>query len=1114
MFPEYKKLDLPKICSELNDFWKKENVFEKSISSRPEKNQFVFYEGPPSANGLPGIHHVMARLIKDIFCRYKTLSGYRVQRKAGWDTHGLPVELSVEKKLNIKKEDIGNTISISKYNEECKKTVMKYTQAWNDLTNIMGYWVNTNDPYITYSNKYIETVWFLISRLFDKNLIYKGYTIQPYSPAAGTGLSSHELNQPGCYRVVKDLSAIVLFELHQPVDLIKTNRPVFFMAWTTTPWTLFANTGLAVGKNINYVFVETLNPYTFSEIVVICAEDCLESLFNDKIKKIILKKSPFSHRVVGRCKGDGLVDVKYKQLLKHVQPLDGKDEAFRVVEADFVNTNDGTGIVHLAPTFGADDFDTAKKNNLPLMLVSDKNNQPTPIVDLQGRFVDCLGEFSGRFVKEQLDDKSSKPVDVDIVVKLKKDGLLFGSEKYEHSYPHCWRTDKPILYYPLDSWFIKTTNYKDLLVEKNKTINWKPQSTGEGRFQKWLENLNDWNLSRSRFWGIPLPIWRCEKSNEAICIGSVKQLKEECEKSVQKGHMTQNPLKKFNPEDMGDENYDIFDLHKNYVDDIVLSSTSGTPMYRESDVIDVWFDSGSMPYAQWHYPFENKELIDSGKFFPADFIAEGVDQTRGWFFTLHAISVMCFNSVAYKNVISNGLVLDSVGQKMSKRIGNTVDPFLVIKKHGADAVRWYMASNSQPWDNLKFDIGGIIEIQQKFFSTIYNIYSFFSLYANIDDFTYREKDISIKNRPVLDQWILSELNTLIKNVSLNYEQYEPTNAARMIQFFVVEKLSNWYVRLCRRRFWKGEYDQMKISAYQTLYKCLTLTAKLASPIAPFFMDKLFIDLNSSTLQDDSCSVHLSSFPKTNEKLINTGLEQKMKLTKNICSLALSLRKKENIRVRQPLDSLTICLNTPLTEDDVFVDLVLSEINVKKIMFSSGGGSLVKKGVVVNFPVVGKKYGGKMKEIVRCVGELSEIDVELFEKNKQICLFLGHEKLVLCEEDLIVKLENKPGFLTAKSDDVIISLNTQISKDLFDEGVAREFINRVQNLRKNLGYSVVSKIKITLFGDQKAVDIILKHCDHIQLEVLAVSIEQSNNKPKNNTLFEFNNYKLYIALDNV
>ena len=1113
MFPEYKKLDLSKICSDLIVLWEKNNIFEKSVSSRSKKRPFIFYEGPPSANGLPGIHHVMARLIKDIFCRYKTLCGYRVERKAGWDTHGLPVELSVEKDLGIKKDDIGGKISISEYNEACKKTVMRYTESWNQLTQFMGYWVDVESPYITYKNKYMETVWFLLKRLFNKNLIYKGYTIQPYSPAAGTGLSSHELNQPGCYKVVKDLSVFVLFKVIDSSRLLSIAKNVFFAAWTTTPWTLFANTGLAVGKKINYVFLETLNPYTFDEIVVICAEDCVGHLFDKKTEKIIIEKrhSDSAYKVIHRCVGKDLVGLKYEQLLPYLKPFEMVESAFRVITADFVNTSDGTGIVHLAPTFGADDFLVAKKEGLPLMLTLNDKNQPVPIVDLLGRFVGGLGEFSGRYVKVDFCENEDSSVDVDIVVKLKKLGLAFRSEKHEHSYPHCWRTDKPILYYPLDSWFIKSSEYRDLMIEKNQKINWKPSSTGEGRFQNWLENINDWNLSRSRFWGIPLPIWKTKDGEEVLCIGSVEELKLLCDKSVRAGNMQKNPLDDFIVGDMSDDNYNNFDLHKNYVDQIILTAKSGQPMYREADVIDVWFDSGSMPYAQWHYPFENKELIDSGYFFPADFIAEGVDQTRGWFFTLHAIAVMCFDSVAFKNVISNGLVLDGEGQKMSKRLGNTIDPFDTIQKHGADALRWYMITNSQPWDNLKFDLGGVVEIKQKLFSTLHNIYSFFSLYANIDNFKYIESSIPLKKRPLLDQWVLSELNTLVELVETNYNNYEPTLVGRNIQSFVIDKLSNWYVRLCRRRFWKGDYDKGKISAYQTLYTCLITVSRIAAPLAPFFMDRLFLDLNSVSNKDKVESVHLSHFPEVKQNLINKSLEFSMGLTKEICSLALSIRKKENIRVRQPLDSITVCLNNVELEKGVLLDLIKSEVNVKSVLFSKKSEGVLKTRLVPNFSVLGKKYGKLMPEIVSAVQLFNIEDVEGFIENKRVLLVLGKKELVLGEDDLIVKIEDLPGFLTAKNDRVLVSLNTSISEDLLREGFAREFVNRVQGIRKSLGLVVTDKIHIVLFGDQKAVDIILGHQSYIEGEVLAKSIVLFDKKPKNSTPFEFNNYKMYIAI---
>ena len=1112
MFPEYKNLDLSKICSETNELWKKEGVFKRSIDSRSKNNLFVFYEGPPSANGLPGIHHVMARLIKDIFCRYKTLCNYRVERRAGWDTHGLPVELSVEKDLKIKKDDIGKVISIADYNEACKKTVMKYTEVWNKLTESMGYWVDMENPYITYKNKYIETVWFLIKRLFDKRLVYKGYTIQPYSPAAGTGLSSHELNQPGCYRLVKDLSVVVLFRALGFGDIIKTSKPVFFMAWTTTPWTLFANTGLAVGLKIKYVVVETINPHTLEDVVVICAEDCLENLFDEKIKKVILKNRPGSrvfYRIINNFLGEDLVGLKYEQLLPYVQSVDTGGEPFRVVEADFVNTSDGTGIVHLAPTFGADDFSVAKKHNLPLMLVNSSEKKPVPIVDGAGRFVDGLGEFSGRYVKVDFDDSGGGSVDVDVVIKLKKEGRVFKSEKYEHSYPHCWRTDKPILYYPLDSWFIKTTEYRDLLIKKNQEINWKPKSTGEGRFKNWLENINDWNLSRSRFWGIPLPIWRTVDGSEVICVGSVEQLQALCARSVESGNMKKNPLEDFLVGDMSDANYLSFDLHKNYVDDIVLTSEQGLPMYRELDVIDVWFDSGSMPYAQWHYPFENKELIDSGDFFPADFIAEGVDQTRGWFFTLHAIAVMCFDKVAFKNVISNGLVLDSLGQKMSKRLGNAVEPFEVIGAHGADALRWYMISNSQPWDNLKFDVNGVVEVKQRFFSTLYNTYSFFSLYANIDNFNYSENCVDLGDRPVLDQWILSELHTLIGEVEENYNNYEPTRAVRAISSFVLDKLSNWYIRLCRRRFWKGVYDKNKVSAYQTLYDCLVVVSKLSSPVAPFFMDRLFCDLNQGSKIESLKSVHLSLFPVLKNDFINIDLEKKMGITKRICSLALSLRKREGVRVRQPLESLVVCLSD--VSDGAFTDIIKSEVNVKNVLFENNANRVVSKKLVVNFPVLGKKHGKLIKELVSVVGGFGDDEVFTWESDGCLSVLVDGKTILLEHEDLLVKVEDVPGSLTAKGDGVLVVLNTNLSKDLLNEGFAREFVNRVQNIRRELDLAVTDMITLGLSGDGPACSIIMGHKQYVSEEVLAKDIYLSDSVPKNSSLFEFNNYKMYIVL---
>jgi isoleucyl-tRNA synthetase len=1116
MFPEHKNLDLAKICSKVNDAWEQNRVFEQSVEQRPKNNLFVFYEGPPSANGLPGIHHLMARLIKDIFCRYKTLSGFRVERRAGWDTHGLPVELSVENELGIKKDDIGKTISISEYNKACKKTVMRYTKEWNRLTKLMGYWVDVDSPYITYENKYIETVWFLLKRLFEKNLIYKGYTIQPYSPAAGTGLSSHELNQPGCYKLVKDLSVVALFKMLDPPKTIDTHKEIFFMAWTTTPWTLFANTGLAVGKKISYVFVETINPYTKKDCVVICAKDRLLSIFDEKTIKNIQRAVPGakpSYRVLGECLGSDLIEAKYQPPFDYVQPPKQHGKPFRVISADFVNTNDGTGIVHLAPTFGSDDFMVAQKEKLPLMLVKNDSGKLVPIVNLNGFFVDGLGEFSGRPIKPSFSDQpGSDSVDVDIVVKLKSIGRAFKSEKYEHSYPHCWRTDKPILYYPLDSWFIRSTKYKDLMIKENQKINWKPKKTGEGRFQNWLENINDWNLSRSRFWGIPLPIWKSKSSNHVVCVGSVEELKELCGHSVKMGHMKKNPLENFIPKNMEEENYKLFDLHKNFVDKIVLCDPDGEPMFRENDVIDVWFDSGAMPFAQWHYPFENKELIDSRSFFPADFIAEGVDQTRGWFFTLHAISVMCFGEAAYKNVVSNGLVLDKNGQKMSKRIGNTIDPFKELEKHGADSIRWYMATNSQPWDNLKFDLSGVVEIKQKFFSTLHNIYSFFSLYANIDNFKYLEKTIPVKERPVLDQWILSEINHLINLVKGYYNNFEPTLAGREIQGFVVDKLSNWYVRLCRRRFWKGEYDQNKISAYQTLYDCLVVVAKIASPIAPFYMDQIYCDLNKNTNKEPCDSVHLARFPDSFLQKTNHSLLSSMRLTKEVCSLALSLRKKHSIRVRQPLSSITVCLDGEISSNDLFIDLIKSEINVKQVLFADNSNDVVERSLVVNFPVLGKKHGGLVKKIVGAINGLSQSDVNIYEKKGELDLMIGGDKLTFSGDDLEVRVKNMPGYLTAQSEGVLVTLNTHVSAELKAEGYVREFVNKVQNIRKELGFVVTNRVVLSVFGDEDALNMIKAHEQYVSEELLVESFAYTKSPPKNSFLFEFNNFKMYIGVE--
>ena len=980
-FKQYKELSLSNIHKEVLANWRESDVFDKSIERRKGNPTFTFYEGPPSANGMPGIHHVIARTIKDLFCRYKTLQGFQVNRKAGWDTHGLPVELGVEKELGITKEDIGSTISIEDYNKACRTNVMKYKGSWEDITEEMGYWVDMQNPYVTYDNKYIESVWWLLGKMHSKGLLYKGHTIQPFSPKAGTGLSTHELNQPGCYRDVKDTSAVAQFKVVNNSDskflFDQANNDVYFLAWTTTPWTLPSNTALAVGKKINYLLVETLNQYTGKAISVVVAKDLAIKYFSPenaelKFEDYEIGKKNLPFKIITEFKGSDLESLRYEQILAYAQPEDG--DAFKVLLGDFVTTEDGTGIVHLAPSFGADDNRVCNQNGIGSLT----------LVNKQGKFVDEVTDFAGMYVKDEFytdsDEKPKLSVDVQIVIKLKGENLCFKSEKYEHSYPHCWRTDKPILYYPMDSWFVKTTDYKVRMMELNSTVNWKPKSTGEGRFGKWLENLVDWNLSRSRFWGIPIPIWRTEDGETEICISSVEQLKSEIEKSISAGIMKFNPLTDFVVGDMSDENYNSFDLHRPYVDDIILVSKDGSPMKRELDLIDVWFDSGSMPYAQLHYPFENKDIFE--KNYPADFIAEGVDQTRGWFFTLHAISTMLFDSVAYKNVISNGLVLDKNGNKMSKRLGNAVDPFITIAKYGADATRWYMISNAQPWDNLKFDEGGIVEVQRKFFGTLYNTYSFFVLYANIDGFNYSEDDVPISERTELDRWILSELNTLIKEVEANYESYEPTRVARLIQDFVMDKLSNWHVRLSRRRFWKGEYNTEKVAAYQTLFECLEKVALLASPIAPFFMDRLFQDLNTVSGKHSASSIHLSDFPKSDASVIDKDLERKMQMAQNVTSLALSLRKKERLRVRQPLQKIMIpILNAKMQKDiDEVSTVILSEINVKEIEFLGKDSDVLTKQIKPNFKTLGPKFGKDMKLISSIVNRFSADDIKKIERD--------------------------------------------------------------------------------------------------------------------------------------
>lgn len=1061
-YQEYKNLNLAETAKEILQFWEENDIFDKSLKNREGNKPFVFYEGPPSANGVPGIHHVMARAIKDIFCRYQTLKGKYVSRKGGWDTHGLPVEIGVEKKLGITKEDIGTKISVEDYNKACRTEVMKYKSLWDDLTVKMGYWVDLDDPYITFDNKYIETVWHLLSKLNEKGLIYKGYSIQPFSPAAGTGLSTHELNQPGCYRDVKDSTLTAQFKIVRSDKSEKLFSDafgdVFFLAWTTTPWTLPSNTALAVGKNINYVRVKTFNPYTHEKVTVILAEKLVGNFFPEKNAELKLedyeagqKAIPFE--VLGKCKGSELEGIRYEQLMPYAQPEEG--DSFKVLIGDFVTTEDGTGIVHIAPSFGADDFRIAAQNGIGALTMVDKT----------GRFVKEMGEFAGRFVKAEYysddDPLSKQPVDVDIIVKLKKGNLAFKAEKHTHSYPHCWRTDKPILYYPLDSWFIKTTAVKDRMIELNKTINWKPAATGTGRFGNWLENLVDWNLSRSRFWGIPLPIWRTEDGEEQIFIGSAEQLKSEIEKAVAAGITDKNPMANFIPGDMSKENYETFDFHRPYVDEIVLVSDSGKPMHREPDLIDVWFDSGAMPYAQWHYPFENKEKIDN--FFPADFIAEGVDQTRGWFFTLHAISSMIFDKVAYKNVVSNGLVLDKKGNKMSKRLGNAADPFETLEKYGADATRWYMITNAQPWDNLKFDVKGIEEVRRKFFGTLYNTYNFFALYANIDGFTYAEDNIAIEKRPEIDRWILSELNSLILVVDKAFTDYEPTRAGRAISNFVNEHLSNWFVRLSRRRFWKGDYSTDKISAYQTLYTCLETVAQLSSPIAPFFTEKLFIDLNKVSRNHKVESIHLTDMPVAKLELIDADLEERMKMAQVFSSMVLSLRKKHNLRVRQPLNKLMIpVLNEKFkSQIDKIKDLILSEVNVKTLEFMPEDSSMLVKKIKANFKNLGPKYGKLMKQIAAAIQQIDQEGIKKLEKTGAYSLSLDNETIEINMDDVEIATQDIPGWLIANSGLFTVALDTTLTEELVFEGKARDLINKIQSLRKEKGFEVIDKINITL-----------------------------------------------------
>ena len=1092
-YKEYKQLNLTETADAIRKYWEENDTFQKSLDNRDKDNAFVFFEGPPSANGTPGIHHVMARSIKDVVCRYQTLKGKHVVRKAGWDTHGLPVELGVEKKLGITKEDIGKKISVDDYNRACREEVMKYKDMWDDLTRKMGYWVNLNDPYITFTNDYIETLWFLLKDLYNKGLLYKGYTIQPYSPAAGTGLSSHELNMPGCYRDVKDLTCVALFKLvdtnNSQLSIVNCQLPTYAIAWTTTPWTLPSNTALCVGPNIDYVLLKTVHPYTEEPCYILMAKALVETMF---------KEAP---EVVKEFKGKDLVGIEYEQLIPWVNPGEG---AFRIIPGDYVTTEDGTGIVHIAPTFGADDKRVAAAAGIPPLQMIDKDGKPQPMVDRTGKFfriedldpefvkncmdVEAYAPYAGQFVKNAYDPtktEKDKSLDVDIVVMLKEEGKLFKSEKHTHNYPHCWRTDKPVLYYPLDSWFIKTTALKDRMIELNKTINWKPEATGSGRFGNWLENLVDWNLSRSRYWGTPLPIWRTEDGKEEICIGSVEELRNEIEKSIKAGFMTSNPY--------ASEDYTKFDLHRPYIDGVILVSNSGKKMFREPDLIDVWFDSGAMPYAQYHYMGRKTE--DGSQKpdlpFPADFIAEGVDQTRGWFFTLHAIATMCFDSVAYKNVISNGLVLDKNGNKMSKRLGNAVDPFGAIQQYGADAVRWYMITNSQPWDNLKFDEAGVDEVRRKFFGTLYNTYAFFALYANIDQFDYKQADLNINDRPEIDRWILSELNSLILTVDQAYSEYEPTRAGRAIADFVDAHLSNWYVRLSRRRFWRSDDDKDKLSAYQTLYTCLETVARLSSPIAPFFSEQLYRDLNNVTGKNAAESVHLTDFPVADKSLIDKALEERMEAAQLVSSLVLSLRKKANIRVRQPLSKIMIPVanETMKSQLEKISHLIMSEVNIKGIEFLAPDNNILVKNVKPNFKTLGRKYGKQMKQIQTYFANMTQDEIHAYEKNNGTHLDVDGVDVELTLEDALISTQDIPGWAVTSEGNFTVALDMTITEELFNEGLAREIVNRVQTLRKNTGFEVTDRIEISIEKNEKIEPAIQRYGSYICAETLANAIQQ-------------------------
>ncbi|MBR2981011.1 MAG: isoleucine--tRNA ligase [Odoribacter sp.] len=1132
-FPVYKGLDLAKINKEVLATWAEEKTFEASLKNREDAPSFIFFEGPPSANGMPGIHHVMARSLKDVICRYKTLQGYKVNRKAGWDTHGLPVELGVEKKLGITKEDIGKSISVAEYNKECRSEVMKYTKEWEELTQQMGYWVNMQDPYITYDNRYIETLWYLLKQLYNKGFLYKGYTIQPYSPAAGTGLSSHELNQPGCYRKVWDTTATAQFKVVRNAEserLFSDSDEVYFMAWTTTPWTLTSNTALCVGPNITYVQVKSFNPYTYQPISVILAKDRFNAYFNAKAEGIALSEYKegdklIPYQIVAEYTGAELVGMRYEQLIPWFTP---QGDAFRVIPGDYITTEDGTGIVHIAPTFGADDNRVAKAANIAPMQLLDKEGNLQPLVDKKGRFfciedmdpeyiksnvnVEAYKEFSGRYVKNAYDSSLTEKdatLDIDLCVMLKKENRAFKVEKHEHDYPHCWRTDKPVLYYPLDSWFIKSTAVRERMIELNKTINWKPTSTGEGRFGKWLENLVDWNLSRSRYWGTPLPIWATDDGTEMKCIGSVEELINEIEKSIACGFMSENPYKGFEVGNNSKENYDSIDLHRPYVDNIILVSESGKKMYRENDLIDVWFDSGAMPYAQAHYPFENKEAIESGERFPADFIAEGVDQTRGWFFTLHAIATMIFDSVAFKNIISNGLVLDAKGNKMSKRLGNAVDPFETIDKYGSDPLRWYMITNSQPWDNLKFDIKGVEEVKSKFFATLYNTYGFFAMYANIDNFDNSKPQIPVAERPEMDRWILSMLNSLIKEVTEAYENYEPTRAGRAIQEFVSENLSNWHVRLSRKRFWNSD-----LAAYQTLYQCLETVAVLGAPIAPFYMDKLYRDLNSVTGNHNSGSVHLANFPKADESVIDTELEKQMELAQDVTSMLLGLRRKVQIRVRQPLAKVMIPIADQTMQNrlEAVKNIILSEVNVKELEYITDTVGVLTKRIKPNFKTLGPKYGKYMKAISAEVATMDQRAIADFERSGSYDMAVGDEKITLSLADVEIISEDVPGWQVANFGPLTVALDIQITTELREEGIARELINRIQNARKDSGLEVTDRITLTIGAHDEINEAVNHLSSYIAGQVLATQVNVESEQKDGDIEIEIDDIKTFIRIE--